>query len=133
MKPGAVTSFGHSIAASIASGMGFMIGTYRMDVFAEAASSEPGFIELDIITGVLAGNVITPSLARAFCLYREVLKKQSVRQNADLSKVKHLVLRFGTDQIYGRHFSVKSICIDGQISTAIFDGITGQKIINPTA
>lgn len=42
MKFGKLKSLGHNLADSMASGMGFLIGVYHMDVFAEATASEEG-------------------------------------------------------------------------------------------
>lgn len=128
MKTRVIDSVGHSIAVSIASGMGFLIGTYGMNVFAEAASGEPGFIELDLISGALAGSAVSPSLAHAFSLYKDALPAQCGKQGADLSKVKSLIVRFGTDVVYGPNFAVTSVGIDGRASSAVFDGMTGKKL-----
>lgn len=128
MKTGVIDSVGHSIAASIASGMGFMIGTYGMNVFSEAASDEPGFIELDLISGALAGSAISPSLARAFSLYRDAFPNQCAKQGANLDKVKNLIVRFSTDVVYGPNFAVSSIGVGGRKSSAVFDGLTGKKL-----
>ena len=105
-----------------------MIGTYGMNVFAEAASGEPGFIELDLISGVLAGSPVTPSLAQAFSLYRDAFPAQCAKQGAELSKVQSLTVRFGTDVVYGPNFVVSSVGINGRASSAVFDGMSGKKL-----
>jgi len=125
-----IDSVGHSMAASIASGMGFLIGTYGMNVFAEAASDEPAFIDLDLISGALSGSAVTPSLAYALSLYRYALPAQCAKQGADLSKVKGLNVRFGTDVVYGPNFTVTSMGMDGRTSSAVFDGVTGRKLFH---
>ena len=108
--------------------MGFLIGTYGMNVFAEAASGEPAFIDLDLISGTLSGSAVTPSLSYAFSLYRDALPAQCAKQGADISTVKSLNVRFGTDVVYGPNFTVTSMGIDGQTSSAVFDGVTGKKL-----
>ena len=45
-KRGTMKTIGHNFADSFASGMGLLGGHYEMDVFAEAAASTEGFIQI---------------------------------------------------------------------------------------
>jgi hypothetical protein len=56
MKFGELTSIGHNIAHSLASGIGLMIGMYEMDVFGEAANSPEGYFLVDFIFSFICAN-----------------------------------------------------------------------------
>lgn len=65
MKFSNVKTVGHNIAAPLASGIGLMIGTYEMNLLAEASAASPGFIEVDFIPGHNAGTSASESLRAA--------------------------------------------------------------------
>jgi hypothetical protein len=50
-KLGTIKAIGHHLADSFASGIGLLVGYHAMDVFAEAAASEEGFILVDFLNG----------------------------------------------------------------------------------
>jgi hypothetical protein len=60
---------GHKIADSLAPGIDLMIGTYEMNVFAEASAASPGFMEVDFIRGHTAGTPASESLRAVSALY----------------------------------------------------------------
>ncbi|MCR6657872.1 MAG: hypothetical protein NVV72_00475 [Asticcacaulis sp.] len=80
MKFGNLKSVAHNIADSFASGMGFMIGIYATDVFAEASASPEGYILVDFVAGTSSGAQISPSLSKAISLYSETLNDLCQRQ-----------------------------------------------------
>ena len=94
MKHAVLTSIGHNIADSLASGIGLLIGVYEMDVFGEAARSPEAFIEVDFLTGGTSGAMPSPGLARAIQLYAEALPGLCDRQGAAVSDFRRLVARY---------------------------------------
>jgi hypothetical protein len=66
MKFGKLKSLGHNVADSMASGIGFVIGVYGMDVFGEAAASNEGFIAVDFLGGTTTGAIPSAGLSQAF-------------------------------------------------------------------
>jgi hypothetical protein len=128
MKFVALKSVGHSIADSLASGICLLIGYYEIDIFVEAAGSSAGFIEVDFLTGATAGSPASSGLLRAVDLFREVVPEQCKKQGAEYSRLAKLTVRFGTDAVYGPHFTVKVEDIDGRKSTQLYVGRPGKKL-----
>ncbi|WP_158745433.1 hypothetical protein [Acidisphaera sp. L21] len=69
MKHDQLCAVAHNLVDSIASGQGFLIGYYAMDVFGEAARSPVGSISINILTGGITKGEGSQSLAKAFSLY----------------------------------------------------------------
>ena len=73
MRFGKLRSVGHNVADSLASGIGLMIGIYQMDIFAEAAATPEGYIDVDFLTGLAAGADASSDVVRVAKLYSEAL------------------------------------------------------------
>lgn len=54
MKFDELTSIGHNIADSLASGIGLLVGVYEMDVFGEARRSPEPCIVVDFVSGTVS-------------------------------------------------------------------------------
>jgi hypothetical protein len=76
MKLGELRSLGHNIADSLACGIGFMIGVYETNIFAEASAGEEGFITVDFIDGTTVGSPISTAAQDTICRYRDALRKR---------------------------------------------------------
>jgi len=94
VKHAVLTSIGHNIAGSLASGIGLMIGVYDMDVYDEAFRSPKGFIDVNFLTGEASGSQVSHSLKRAVKLYAQALPSLCERQGAAVSDFKRLVVRY---------------------------------------
>ncbi|TBR40411.1 MULTISPECIES: hypothetical protein [Dyella] len=127
MKIGELTSFGHNLADSLASGMCFMAGIYSVDIFGEAASSPEGHIIVDFITGSMSGSPASPNLKRAVRRFAELLPDLAKEHNLDPSDIRVLTARFGTDPVAGPHFSVTVEALDGRRSIDQYVGIPGKR------
>src|SRR5215467_3308287 len=98
MKHNDLRSIAHNIADSFASGMGFLIGVYAIDVFGEAARSPERFIEVDFLTGKILGGKPSESLAGAVKLYCAALPRFCEKHRVSVSAFRELMARyFGTD------------------------------------
>jgi len=128
MKLGVLKSIGHNIADSLASGVGLMVGVYQMDVFAEAAASEPGFITIDFLAATVSGSPVSTSLLRAIGLYRAAIPEFCQKHGVDPSLIKTLSARFGTDPVYGPHFTITVESIDGRKSIDQYVGFPGRHL-----
>jgi len=128
MKLGELTSFGHNVADSLASGICFMAGIYSVDIYREAASSLEGHIIVDFITGSTSGSPISSDLSRAVHRFSELLPELAKEHGLDPSKIKVLTARFGTDPVVGPHFSVTVEDSDGRWSIDQYAGITGRRL-----
>ena len=128
MKLSNLKSLGHNIADSMASGIGFLIGVYEMDVFAEAAASEEGHITVNFLDGTSTGGTPSPDLAQAIRQYRDALPSLCAKHAIDLAEIKLLIARFGTDAAYGPHFKVTVGNMSGRVSTDQYIGMPGRRL-----
>jgi hypothetical protein len=125
---GTIKAIGHNFADSFASGIGLLVGYYAMDVFAEAAASAEGFILVDFLNGTTTGSPVSPSLARAVYLYRDILPQFCAKHGVELSDLHGFQVRFGTDAAYGRHFLVAVEDASGRRSADRYFGVPGRRL-----
>lgn len=128
MKLGELTSFGHNVADSLASGICIMAGIYSVDIYREAASSPEGHIIVDFKTGSTSGSPASPDLRGAIHRFSELLPYLAKKHGLDPSDIKVLTARFGTDPVAGPHFSVTVETSDGRRSIDQYAGITGKRL-----
>ena len=127
MKFDDLRSIGHNMADSLASGIGLLAGVYEMDVFGEAIRSPEGFITVNLLTGTFEGGMASPSLARAFELYRDALPVLCEKHGVQASDFRELTARFSTDAI-GRRFTVRVGDQHGHHAVDDYIGIPGRRI-----
>ncbi|MFG6486279.1 hypothetical protein ACG04R_06320 [Roseateles sp. BYS78W] len=128
MKFGNLRSLAHNLADSLASGIGLLIGVYDMNVFGEAAAEEPGYIEVDFLAATAAGSPASPSLLQAIERYRQALPTLAAKHGVVLGQIRVLSARFGTDSVYGCHFTVTVITEDGRSATDRYVGSPGKRL-----
>ncbi len=126
MKIGQLKSLGHNIADSLASGIGLMIGVYDTDVFAEAASNDSGSLSVNFIDGQVGGGAVSDSLRGAALRYSEALPDLCAKHGLNIGEIKVLEARYGTDRVYGRHFTVTVEATDGRQSVDRYIGVPGR-------
>ncbi len=98
-------AIGHNIADSLASGMGFMIGLYAMDVYAEANASSEKYIEVDFLTGETSGGTVSQKFADAIKEYGLVLPSLCDRHGIKITDFRKLPARFSAQGAF-KGFSV---------------------------
>jgi len=128
MKFGELKSIGHNIADSLASGCGFLIGYYPIDIFGEASNTPEGYVTVDFLAATTEGGHPSKSLAQAITLYSHALKDLCDRHKVELSSFKTLKARFGIDRVYGRHFTVTVEDQGGRQSVDSYLGVPGRRI-----
>jgi hypothetical protein len=128
MKLGELKSLGHNIADSLASGIGLLIGVYEMNVFAEAAAEKEGFVVVDFLGGSTTGTNVSASFRRAVRLYREQLPDLCAKHGIELTVLARLEARYGTDPVYGPHFTVTVEGRDGKQSVDQYLGVPGKRM-----
>ena len=131
MKIGELTSFGHNIADSLASGVCFMAGVYSVDVYGEASASPEGHIIVDFKTGSTSGSPISSGLRRAIHRYSELLSDLAKEHGLEPSEIKVVMARFGIDVVAGPHFSVTVETTDGRRSVDQYAGSPGKRFSQP--
>lgn len=128
MKFRELTSIGHNIADSFASGMGFLIGVYEMDVFREAAASPEGFILVDFIAGTSTGAQPSDSLAKAISLYARALDGLCRRHGIKAAAFRELKARYSLDS-HGPRFIVTVQDQSGRRSVDEYLGSPGRRVM----
>ncbi len=133
MKLGILRSVGHNMADSLASGIGLMVGVYSVNVFGEAACDAAGYIEVDFLQASTAGSPASESLREAIRLYRLALVDLCVRQGVEVTEFRKLVVRYGTDRVYGPHFTVTIEGAQGRHAVDRYVGIPGKRLFKKNA
>jgi len=128
VKFGVLQSIVHNAADSLGSGIGFMIGVYEMDIYAEAGRSPGGVIAVDFLTGKVVEGEASPSLRKAVELYRTAFDELCVRHGVEPWSFKVATARFGTDATLGRHFTVHVEDREGRVATDRFIGTPGRRL-----
>ncbi|MDG2518362.1 hypothetical protein [Lysobacter soli] len=127
MKIGELASFGHNVADSLASGICLMVGIDWVDIYEEAAASPEGHITVDFKTGSTSGSPVSADLNEAVRRYSERLAEFAGQHRLDAAKIKVMTARFGTDPVFGRHFSVIVEDSDGRRSVDRYVGCPGKR------
>ncbi len=126
MKFAALTSIGHNIADSLASGNGLLIGVYDMDVFGEADQGPDGYILVDFLAGTSSGNPTSEELARAIGAYAEVLPGFCRKHGVEASEFRELTARYAVDSL-GRRYIVTVENKRGRRSVDEYVGVPGRR------
>ncbi|HVY07701.1 MAG TPA: hypothetical protein VHB46_17125 [Burkholderiales bacterium] len=109
--------------------MGFMIGIYQTNVFAEASSEPPGYLEVDFLNATVSGSPASPSFKRAVELYRqEALPKLCKSHSVELSGVRALRVRYSVHAVYGPEFTVTVEDSRGKQSIESYSGWPGKRL-----
>ncbi len=124
MKHNDLRSIAHNIADSFASGMGFLIGVYGIDIFGEAQKSLEGYITVDFLNGTTTGGTPSQSLAKAIKLYSEALPDLCEKQGSTVSSFRSLTARYSLTN----HVVVTVEDEKGRQSTDEYVGIPLQRV-----
>ncbi len=126
-KFGELRAIGHNIADSMASGMGFMIGVYTMNVYAEVAAAPEGYIDVDFLTGRVSGGSVTKSFMDDVKKYQLELPSLCERHGIEIASFRKLTVRFSGQGVL-RGFSVTTEDHQGRSSTDHFRGSPGKRV-----
>jgi hypothetical protein len=129
MKHDDLRSIAHNIADSLASGMGFLIGLYEMNVFREAADSPKGRLTVDFLHGIAIDGNASPSLSKALLHYRDALPALCERHGISASAFRELTVQYFVAGIYGRRFLVTVEDQAGRRSVDEYEGIPGRRVM----
>jgi hypothetical protein len=81
-----------------------MIGVYSMYVFGEGLKGREGHINIDFLKATTSGSPASPKLRGAIKTIA-ILSRRLQKTPHRLDKIEVLEARFGTDQVYGPHFT----------------------------
>ncbi|WP_327752977.1 hypothetical protein VVT58_15135 [Sphingobium sp. SJ10-10] len=120
-------AIGHNLADSMASGLGFVIGYYPMDVFGEAASSPEALIEIDFLNGRVVRGAPSGELEAAIVLYAEGLPEFCQSNGAKITDFKALSATFNTTAL-GRRVLLSVTDQSGRSSTTEYRGVPLKRL-----
>jgi len=127
MKHDQLCAVGHNLADSMASGLGFVIGYYPMDVFGEAALSPGGSIEVDFLHGRILRGVASDSLKAAAAHYAEALPEFCRMNGAEATDFEALSASFDATAFQRRVF-LKVTDRRGRRSTTEYVGVPLKRV-----
>lgn len=127
MKHRQLQSIAHNFAASLASGMGCVVGIYSTQVFEEAAASKERHITIDFLSGKITDGTPSEELTGAILLYRDAFPEFCEKHGADISDFRELSVRFVSGQLYNR-FMVTIEDSGGTRSTREYEGDGGDRV-----
>lgn len=127
MKHGRLCAIGHNLADSMASGLAFVIGYHPMDVFAEAASSPGGVIEVDFLKGGIVRGKASENLKTAAARFAEVLPVFCQENGAEAADFVSLSAAFDATALERRMLLVVTDR-NGYSSTTEYAGIPLKRV-----
>ena len=128
MKFARLKAVAHNIADSLASGVGLLIGVYQTYVFSEAAGEPEGFVLVDLLEGSTTAKTVSSDFRRAIVLYRDALPSFCAKHQVQVRDYRRLCVRYGTDRVYGPHFTVYVEAQNGRSSTQQYAGTPGRRL-----
>jgi hypothetical protein len=127
MKHNQLHSIAHNYAESLACGLGFVVGIFGTDVFADAASNDDGAVTVDFLNGTIHGNTADDRLSRAIPLYKKEFPKFCAKHAAKGENFQKFVVRF-TYRAPTTGFAVTIKDDKGRASTKEYLGIPAERV-----
>ena len=127
MKHDVLRSIAHNVAASLAGGIGLLIGAYDLDVFGDARRSRGGVITIDFLHGVVTEGQASRALADAARLYRNALPNLCKKHGASLADFAELIVRYSAAPTTS-HFVIMITDRNGRQSSAEYGGFDSQRV-----
>ncbi|WP_282608613.1 hypothetical protein [Pelagibius sp. Alg239-R121] len=128
MKHKQLHSIAHNFADSLASGLGFVVGMFGTDVFADAASNDDGVVSVDFLNGTIKGRTVDDRLPRAISLYQKAFPQFCAKHGATESNFRQFEVRF-THLAPTTGFAVTIEDDKGRVSTEDYVGTPGKRIV----
>ena len=126
MKHDDLRSIAHNAAASLASGVSFLVGFYELDVFGAARMSATGDVLVDFLRGTIRPAPVSAELTKAIAAFPNALLALCERHGADRSAFKEMSARYWTTPQGGR-FTVTIVDQSGQSTETDYGGYDGQR------
>jgi hypothetical protein len=127
MKHKQLHSIAHNFADSLASGMGFLLGVFTTDIFADAAINDDGAITIDFLNGTIQGNTMDDKLPRAIPLYQQAFPEFCAKHGATNTDFRQFKVRY-TYLAPKTGYDVTIEDSRGRISTEKYQGLPGKRI-----
>lgn len=127
MKHRQLHAIAHNFADSLASGMGFPIGVFMTNVFADAAINSDGSLEVDFLNGTVIGQTRDERLPKAVALYHKQFPAFCQRHGTSSSEFHKLVVRY-TYNAPSTGFSVTIQDFRGRASTEEYGVYPSKRV-----
>lgn len=127
MKHDVLRSVAHNMAASLASGIGLMIGQYELDVFADARNSPDGSITVDFLNGTIRHGKASIKLTGAVQKYCTALPGLCENQHVSVSDFSSFLASY-TAMPTKTLFVVTVTDREGRTSRTEYGDHDGQKL-----
>lgn len=128
MKFDELKSVAHNVSASLASGVSFLIGYYRTDVFGEAHQAPYGTLEVDFLAGTISGDSASSQLRGAVTAFRDAgLPELCQKHGCTPDTFSVLRTKYANDRVYGPYFIVTMADEAGKSSTDRYIGWVGKR------
>lgn len=127
MKHSQLHAIAHNFTDSLACGLGFVVGYYETNVFADAACNPDGYLVVDFLTGQLDEGTASDQLLHALPVYRNAFENFCQKHGATKSNFIEFKTRFEA----GRFENMYSITITdarGRRSSIDYAGIPGKRV-----
>lgn len=127
MKHDHLCAIGHNVADSLASGLALVIGYHPVDVFAEAACSHDGLIEIDFLHGEVLRGDASDNLRLAALRFAEALPTFCSENGAVTSDFQALSVTFDGNAL-NRRASLYVADQAGRSSVTEYAGVPLKRI-----
>ena len=127
MRHEVLRSVAHNMAASLASGLSFIIGIYVLDIFAEARKDRSRRITLDFLNGVVINGSPSPGLEKSLQLYRDALPDFCRKHGVSSSDFTMLVAEYWTAAGVPS-FNVTIRDRLGRMTCTAYEGYVGRRV-----
>ena len=132
MKHDELRSIAHNAAASLASGVSFLVGYYELDIFAAAKQSATGDVVVNFLAGTIEPAPVLAELANAIAAYPAALSDLCLRHGATVSSFREMSARYWATPL-GKRFSVTIVDQSGRRTETDYGGCDGQRVKMPDA
>ena len=126
MKHDELRSIAHNVAASLASGISFLVGSYELDVFASAKQSTTGDLVVDFLRGTIDPAPVPAELAEAIAAFPAVLPALCQRHGTTVSAFNVMSARYWAT-LQGGRFTVTVVDQSGRKTETDYGGYDGQR------
>ena len=117
----------HNFTDSLASGLGFVVGYYETNVFADAACNPDGYLVVDFLTGQLDEGNASDQLLHALPVFRNEFESFCQKPGATKSDFTEFKTRFEAGR-RGNMYSITITDARGRRSSIDYKGIPGKRI-----
>ena len=127
MKHRQLLAVAHNYAASLASGLGFVVGYCPADVYGEAEKNEDRCIEVDFLAGTAVSGKCSSKLSKALKLYGlefEAFCRRNHALRSDFTEFRGRYFLLPT----GRRFSILVRDRFGKASSREYEAFPGRRV-----